>query len=692
MNIEKQMQKAVGRFDWPAVEARLKAIEPIELRDWAENFLNVILRDGYLILRRPNAGHKEHRDTFIARLRSFLQDGGMQDLINDRADAFSSLTHTETAYQEVLASLQNGLRPRLTLEQFVWASIRAAETGSREMEAQIKSNLPQHLDDPVVAKFRVDSDGVPANPDSLLNALQGTLTATLKMLAYANSWFNHQGILVLPMPVPTSKEHQNIAEANVYLAAAWSQIERSDGRCRYFGGAVTREEIDFQSVKGPHHGEAIRFSFANGREIELHVAGERLRRMFFGFFVDLELDKRLEIKVVAMPPVPPSPHAFVSPWEAHGAIALSHVFFKAVTEITTLFAGLTLLEWLRGYAVVQKLARERLDSPQPAEGIVMIEEEVVTMALIDHGLPEDKARVFFRHVTFGKGSDDVFDAPFVRCQDGRSCFIVGAAAHLNPAFVVLSQLSSLRCDMAWKGKPFEANTLRLFCDHGVDAVRIYRRINGAEVEIDSVALWDDILFVCENKNYFLPSDNPQSEFWFLQDQAAAARQVRTKVRVIETHPEIVSEALGKKVTWKRIVPVVLNGAPFSLPGPIQGVYFYDASALHRFFEEGQISYTSFQGVGEVPRVIPKTVTRLWSGPRASADDLVRQMEQPEQVIRIAREFSRVRRRFPISEQLYVATVIPDRKTPTIESIAGMSGIEEAQLDNNPSSKPRTGNQ
>src|SRR5947209_8566726 len=105
MHIEAQLQRAVGRFDWPTVEARLKSVEPGELRGWAENFLDVTLRDGYLIVRRPDDGHKAKRDGFLERLRSFLGDRGMADLLDDRVDQFSSLAHTEEAYQEVLASL-----------------------------------------------------------------------------------------------------------------------------------------------------------------------------------------------------------------------------------------------------------------------------------------------------------------------------------------------------------------------------------------------------------------------------------------------------------------------------------------------------------------------------------------------------------------------------------------------------------
>ena len=688
MHIEEQMQKAVGRFDWPTVEARLKAVEPAELRGWAENLLDVILRDGYLIVRRPDTGQKAQRDAFLERLRSFLHDRGMADLLDERANEFSSLAHTEEAYQEVLASSRTDLLAHLSPEELAWAAIRAVDTGTREMEALIKSSFVdiKHMVDPVTAKLPVDADGVPASPDGVLNMLQGTLTATLKMLAYANNWFDRHEILVLPTPVTTTGEHQKIAGGNIYLATIWSQVERSDGRCRYFDGAVTREEVEFQNAEapeeGPHRGDAVRFTFENKLEIELHIAGERLRRMFFGFFVSLDRDPVLAAKVVATPPVPPAPQGYVSVEEAHGALALSHLVFKSVFEIKTLFAGLTLLEWLRGYAVVQKLAREHLRGPQPADGVVRVEEGEVIKALTDHGLPEDRARVFFRHATFGKGADDVFDAPFARCRDGRFCFIVAIAAYLNPAFVVLSQLSSLRCDMAWKGEPFEANTLKLFRTHGVEATSIHRQIEGKELEIDCVALWDDILFVCEDKNYFLPGDNPQREFWFLRDQAAAARQVMKKVRAIQAHPEIVSEALGKMVTWKCIVPVVLNGSPFSLPGPIKCVHFYDSSALHRFFEDGFVSYSVDQGGADAPRPIPACTTRLWAGSRSCAEDLLRQMERPEQVVHALEFFRRARRVAPMSRRLYIDTIVVERLPSSTESLAKAIGMEEEDLMNN----------
>lgn len=317
MHIDEQMQKAAGRFDWPTVEARLRAVAAGQLRDWAENFLDVILRDGYLIVRRPDAGSKAQRDAFLERLRSFFRDRGMEDLFDERAEAFSSLAHTEAAYQEVLASLRTDLQARLSPEEFSWAAIRAVESGSRDMEARINKSLPdiEHLLDPITAKLPVDADGFPASPDGVLNMLLGTLTATLKMLAYGNGWFDRDGILNLPAPVPTTAEHQKIAGGNIYLATVWSQLERSDGRCRYFDGIVTREEVEFQDAENPegdlHRGEAVKFAFDNGREIELHIAGERLRRMFFGFLVGVDRDPTLATKVVAAPPVPPAPQGYL---------------------------------------------------------------------------------------------------------------------------------------------------------------------------------------------------------------------------------------------------------------------------------------------------------------------------------------------------------------------------------------------
>ena len=127
------------------------------------------------------------------------------------------------------------------------------------------------------------------------------------------------------------------------------------------------------------------------------------------------------------------------------------------------------------------------------------------------------------------------------------------------------------------------------------------------------------------------------------------------------------------------MPVVLNGIPFCLPGPIQGVYFYDSSALHRFFEDGQVSVSVGRGVSDEPRPIPATITRLWSGDRAQPEDLIRQLEQPVQLMHAAPFWTRRWQAFPLSERLNAATILLERVPTTPELVARAIGIDHAEL-------------
>ena len=81
----------------------------------------------------------------------------------------------------------------------------------------------------------------------------------------------------------------------------------------------------------------------------------------------------------------------------------------------------------------------------------------------------------------------------------------------------------------------------------------------------------------------------------MNKQWDALQQVKRKVEDIEQHPELFRDAIRPNATWNRIVPVVLNGSPFSLSGPIDDAYFHDSSALHRFFEDGFIARTMVGG-------------------------------------------------------------------------------------------------
>ncbi len=214
----------------------------------------------------------------------------------------------------------------------------------------------------------------------------------------------------------------------------------------------------------------------------------------------------------------------------------------------------------------------------------------------------------------------------------------------------------------------------MFRMQGIPAAAINRRIDGQQCEIDCVVLWDRILFVFECKNYSLPGDNAQSEYWFTVQQASAARQASIKADVLRQHPEVVAEA-ELKVTpdWVQIAPGCVEW--HALPraqGLSTGSTFYDASALHhRFFDKGQVGFQTRGYAAEWND--DAALTGGASEPRMT---LLKQLASPAQEALIRQYYDRRRIEFPISERLAVNTVTHERK-PTVPALIDPEGFTAA---------------
>jgi len=290
----------------------------------------------------------------------------------------------------------------------------------------------------------------------------------------------------------------------------------------------------------------------------------------------------------------------------------------------------------------------------------------------------EKASLFIAAVCFGTDRADLFDAPLIRCADGKLCLIVSGAATGNLTLITMSQLASLRADFTWKGPPLEADVIELFKRHGIPAARIHRRVDGKEFECDCVVLWDQTLFLFVCKNYSLPSSNPQAEFWFIQDQLDAILQVEHKASILRRRLELATEALGADASKANVVPVVLNGTPFSLPTEDNQVAVYDASALHRFFEQGEIGMKKLQGAMHAR--VDGTAISLWESDNPTAADLLRQLHRPAQVIQSMRMLRTVRKEIPLSDSVVMVTQVVDRLPSTLENLSRSFGVETEKLE------------
>jgi hypothetical protein len=205
--------------------------------------------------------------------------------------------------------------------------------------------------------------------------------------------------------------------------------------------------------------------------------------------------------------------------------------------------------------------------------------------LAEAGLKSSSSELFIELCSFNRKSRDLHDCPIIPVGNDDLCLLPFPANTQCVTRLVLSQLSKLGIRFDDKGTVLEDRLNRLLSSHSIQCGD-FHRTGRNELEIDQIAIWEDTLFVFECKFYSLPSENARHQFDFCTYQVDAAEQLLKKVKAIENDRSIVERALGvgSDAEWSDIVPVVLNGMPFSLPGMVNGVYYMDYASLERFFE------------------------------------------------------------------------------------------------------------
>ena len=663
MNIPEELQSVTRNFDFDAVQRAVQSNSDISIEDQLEVYLEVILRDGYLIVQQNDSTRRQKRDVFSTRLAKYFDSVGLDHSWRQSVRIREGQALTENLYREILNSLSTHIKGRLSPDEFIWAVIRNSESGLQEMMIDVQSQVKERREmvDPVTALFRIgESVG---NPDILIDETQQSLAATLKMLAYEHRWFDSKGAVTIPSAPKTTAQQREIASWNDYFAAAWRLVEKADRSVRYFGGSVTESKIPVANAEGKtKEVVATCFSGGLGDQIPIAIANERLRRVAFSHFVYAQSNPP-EITRSRPTPLPPK-GTFISEDEAIAYLCLNDVFCDGIINIDKEFGGLKLIEWVRGFATLKIFSMNLVSNLKTQDFSIQFAEKKLIDSLIDCGIAEAKAHTFLNHICFAKKSADILNAPLVRIADGNICLICMPAALLDITFVVLSKLAELRLNLGdFKGIPFEQKTLAYLKSKALDAAEIHRK--SENLQIDMVLVWEDVLFVFENKNYSLPNGEPRTRYWFWREQVSAAKQLLKKVDAIEANPNIVSDALGKSATWNRVVPVVLNQAPFAMAGEQNGVFFYDNSALIRFFDQGQVSISVLDHSG-VSSPIPKSTTKLWEGDAPMPSDLIKQLESPVQLANLNDPYYVSERVLEVSTGKYFKYEVLDRNETSLD--------------------------
>jgi hypothetical protein len=460
----------------------------------ARQLLDLLRRNGDLLLKRPDPVRRRGRDAFLANLEAHF----LKHLGRDWAGQVDELKvlghHIEEGYAEILRSLSRTeaakLAPEVQAASGLAWSAHAFDEMMREFQADLARRRRVKL-----SHFRVRRrDGTSFNPDGALGNLINITTMTLLLLGHQQSWFDDEGFLVLPIsPEPTEDENEKMT-ATLALAASWRLWERLEQRCRYFGGelislgAPTRQWVPKDAAR------AIKYELVTPEEAYDYYANERLTDQLARTYHGLLQNTNLETWASGIDgPLELPPKGYVSPEEGHSCISLSEVLGYFILDDQERPCGLRLIEWIRGYSTLQSLVGERYRT-LGKKGLRHIVSHGELRSLLERvGLKNGSADIFIDQTSLRKASRDLFDQPLVRMRDGSLMLFGPAILYSEAGRVTLSAIGRQGEQLARKGKAFEKEVLRYFTSQGLAARAFRLKIEGEEFEYDVVVPWGDHL-------------------------------------------------------------------------------------------------------------------------------------------------------------------------------------------------------
>lgn len=490
-----------------------------------------------------------------------------------------------------------------------------------------------------------------------INSIVSDLSSTLLMEARKNEWAETTGEIVLPSLVEVPEDSVRDAERMMTLARSWEAWGRFEEQHRLLG-------LPIASYRAPNLPPNLPSSVK-----ELTAIATRMDEWFDWAANQHLIDAMVQLRA-----------QLIGLQQSEGKVPLSSITkrtdlppagylnFMELLTLNTLNAmlryrvsvdqerpaGLRLVEWIRGYAVLAELSTNARAS-DPRKFLTIWTRETLMETLLRCGMPSTSADRFIEVATLTTRSDDVSDAPLVRLADGTFLIFGPAVEAANLPLIVLSSLLTLNTPLSRKGHALEEWLLSILNRDDRQARRFKFSRDSEEFEYDSVLAWGDRVFVFECKSLGLSNYRPRLAFNFINEMRGAKEQVLRLVEALKKYPDVLKTEMGIDVSSKTVVPVVVNALPYSRFGTMDGVYFAHSSAIELFFDIGQVQMGVNQQNppnGAQPRI---RIASLWQGAKPSPDDFMRQLEDPV-ALRILKSLtSQVPSMFFLSEEHAVTT-------------------------------------
>lgn len=640
-----RLEKALATLDWAKVEPVLAAGGGA-VSDVAE-VADVVLKTSSLVFRYPSpAGEVKRQKLFDSLLNYFAPPAASTKL----QDAFATLRLAEDGYRTIVRALATTGAGKLPVGEHLTAALELCEREVGHMQEALDQ---QQAERPYITQHVAlrDEEGKLVDPDAVLEQMVNMVGMTLQMHAFSHGLFDKEGVIVAPLQGSASPDSVHKVGATAVLAFLWRRWENTEERARFVGKSL-QDVLRGEWPEGaPSNLERlVRHTPEPGLEVLHQVGFERLKDWLSQNFFEMMSDRAVEHLEVGGEPGPHRlpPEAIVSLSELHAASAVANVVNYDIAQDQAQPGGARLLEWVRGYAALSKLSEE---TPR-GERISKSRDDWAAF-FVHWGLTQESAEAFIRGVTFRKGSRDLFDHPLIKQTTGEYMLFRPAFHSMNIAQVLFSTLSHLREPLQKKGDAFEKAVIRLFEKNGLKAYSFTEKRADETYQIDVLVPWGKYLFLFECKNRALPQLHPVLMHRFDEETAENLEQIKRIVSGFKQHPDILAKHLPEEDRDKEIVPCILNALPYSIPGGLDDVYFYDFSALSRFFKSGEVTARSLNRadgpIGATPWL------RIWAGGRPTPEDLLVQMKEPLQFTAVQETLELVHQGFPLPENVFVMT-------------------------------------
>lgn len=464
------------------------------------------------------------------------------------------------------------------------------------------------------------------------------------------------------------------------LALIWRQWQRTEKRRRYLGGEFVVFSGDKLPPNVPDNIERlVKYvppddGFSD-REVYDYIANIRLKDRLVQNFFELEIEHRLSERAVginngaALPP-----HELISADEAHACISLSEILGYQIADDDERPGGLRLLEWVRGYTVLKELSSHNQKDDVPVEQCTLVYEEDELVSILNKcGLEGELANLFISHTCLHKSCRDMFDCPIIRLGKSHLLLFTPSVTNINISMVVLSNLSNRGEVLGRKGKAFEKYIHQYISKQGLEAFSFKANREGQEFEYDVVFPWDGHIFIFECKNRSLSGNDPVQSYYFDLEVASQVKQVRRLAEALHTYPDIIEQNMGAQYVGYKVIPCVLHSLPYSREGNIEGVYFTDASAMKRFFDQPYFRIKIPHRIGDSTILHRTAIKKFWKGEKPEVQDYINQLESPFQIELSAKHLDLNSMCFPLSESELALTVEVVRTEMSVNTVCKAMG-------------------